>query len=71
MFFDQLPRIFIYKENGQEIRLDDPDRNLSPEEVCDQYSALYAILTTAKIVGPEYKNDHAEYQFVTTLGTKG
>ena len=71
MFSDLLPRVFIHKDNGQEITLTDPDINLSPEEVCDFYSTLYAILTTAKIVGPEFKNDKAEYQFVTTLGTKG
>ncbi|MES2269142.1 MULTISPECIES: PRTRC system protein C [Mucilaginibacter] len=71
MYSELLPRVFIHKENGQEIRLTDPDSNLSPEEVCDSYSALYAILATAKIVGPEFKNDTAEYQFVTTLGTKG
>ncbi|MBS1527954.1 MAG: PRTRC system protein C [Bacteroidetes bacterium] len=71
MYNQLLPRVFIHKENGQEIRLTDPDSNLSPEDVCDSYSALYAILATAKIVGPEFKNDTAEYQFVTTLGTKG
>lgn len=66
-----LPRVFIHKENGQEIRLADPDKNLSPEAVCNHYSALYAILTTAKINGPEIKKDAVEYQFVSTLGTKG
>jgi PRTRC genetic system protein C len=66
-----LPRVFIHKENGQEIRLSDPDKNLTPDEVCNFYSALYAILTTAKIVGPEIKKDAVEYQFVSTLGTKG
>jgi PRTRC genetic system protein C len=71
MFSDLLPRIFIHKENGQEIILSDPDANFSPGEVCDFYSTLYAVLTTAKITGPEFKNDTAEYQFVTTLGTKG
>jgi PRTRC genetic system protein C len=64
-----LPRVFIHKENGQEIRLPDPDKNFSPEAVCNHYSALYAILTTAKITGPEIKKDAVEYQFVSTLGT--
>ena len=66
-----LPRVFIHKENGQEIRLPDPDKNFSPEAVCNHYSALYSILTTAKITGPEIKRDAVEYQFVSTLGTKG
>ncbi|TSJ40917.1 PRTRC system protein C [Mucilaginibacter corticis] len=66
-----LPRVFIHKENGQEVRLTDPDVNLTPEEVCNFYSGLYAILTTAKIAGPEIKKDAIEYQFVSTIGTKG
>lgn len=66
-----LERIFIHKDNGQEVRLTDPDTNLSPEEVCNFYAGLYAILTTAKIVGPEIKKDAIEYQFVSTIGTKG
>jgi len=66
-----LPRVFVHKENGQEIRLSDPNPDFSPEAVCNHYSALYAILTTAKITGPEIKKDAIEYQFVSTLGTKG
>lgn len=66
-----LPRVFIHKENGQEVRLTDPDTNLSPGDVCNFYAGLYSILTTAKITGPEIKNDTIEYQFVSTIGTKG
>lgn len=66
-----LPRVFIHEQDGQEIRLTDPDTNLSPEAVCNFYAGLYAILTTAKIVGPEIKKDAVEYQFVSTIGTKG
>jgi PRTRC genetic system protein C len=66
-----LPRVFIHKQDGQEVRLTDPDKNLSPEAVCNFYAGLYSILTTAKIVGPEIKRDAIEYQFVSTIGTKG
>jgi len=66
-----LPRVFVHKENGQEVRLTDPDTKLSPDEVCNFYAGLYAILTTAKIVGPEIKKDAIEYKFVSTIGTKG
>jgi PRTRC genetic system protein C len=66
-----LPRVFIHKEAGQEVRLTDPDRNFSPESVCNFYSGTYPILTTAKINGPEIKKDAIEYQFVSTIGTKG
>jgi PRTRC genetic system protein C len=66
-----LPRVFIHKENGQEVRLADPDTNFSPEAVCNFYSGTYPILTTAKINGPEIKRDAIEYSFVSTIGTKG
>lgn len=49
----------------------DPNEDFSPEAVCNHYANLYAILTTAKISGPDFKNDTMEYKFVSTLGTKG
>ncbi|QJD96026.1 PRTRC system protein C [Mucilaginibacter robiniae] len=67
----KLPRVFIHTENGQKIRLDDPSEELSPEAVCNHFSSLYAILTTAKIVGPEIRDDVQEFEFVSTIGTKG
>ena len=66
-----LPRVFIHKLGQDEIRLTDPDKNLSPEAVCNFYAGLYSILATAKIVGPEIKQDAIEYHFVSTIGTKG
>jgi PRTRC genetic system protein C len=35
------------------------------------YSNSYPILTTAKVEGPEILDDAVQYQFVSTLGTKG
>jgi PRTRC genetic system protein C len=67
----KLPRLFIHTENGTAIRLEDPNDNLSPEEVCNHFSNLYAILTTAMIVGPEIKDDFQVFEFVSTIGTKG
>ncbi|MEO7213885.1 MAG: PRTRC system protein C [Mucilaginibacter sp.] len=66
-----LPRIFIHSENGQKIRLTDPNEEFSPEAVCNHYANLYAILNNAKISGPEINNDCREYEFVSTIGTKG
>ncbi|WP_454801439.1 PRTRC system protein C [Mucilaginibacter phyllosphaerae] len=67
----KLPRVFIHTENGEKLRLEDPNDSLSPEGVCNHFSNLYAILTTAKIVGPEIRNDVQEFEFVSTIGTKG
>jgi PRTRC genetic system protein C len=47
-----LPRVFLHKENGQEVRLTDPNKNFSPEAVLNFYSGTYPILTTPKINGP-------------------
>ena len=66
-----LPRIFIHTNGGQKIRLSDPNEDFSPEAVCNHYAGLYPILTTAKITGPEINNDSREYEFVSTIGTKG
>ena len=60
-----LNRIFILKEKGQEIRLTDPGDNWSTDAVLNFYANTYPILTTAKIVGPEIKNDEIEYRFET------
>lgn len=67
----QLQRIFLHTDNGQEIRLADPAEKLSPEAVLNFYANTYPLLTTAKIEGPEIKNDEVQYHFVSTLGTKG
>ena len=66
-----LPRVFIHKENGQEIHLSDPNDDFSPEAVLNFYSPTYPILTNARIVGPEIKNDKLQYRFESTMGTKG
>jgi PRTRC genetic system protein C len=66
-----LPRVFVHTENGQKIKLTDPNEDFSPEAVCNYYANLYAILNNAKITGPEFVDDHREYEFVSTIGVKG
>lgn len=66
-----LERIFIHKENGQEVRLTDPGEHMNPDMVLNFYTGTYAILTNARIVGPEIKNDELQYRFESTMGTKG
>ncbi|MEP6749418.1 MAG: PRTRC system protein C [Bacteroidota bacterium] len=67
----QLNRIFLYKDNGQEIRLSDPSPKLAASAVLNFYANTYPLLTTATIQGPEIQNDEIQYRFVSTLGTKG
>ena len=67
----QLERVFILKDNGQEIRLTDPESKWSVEAVMNFYANTYPILTTAKISAPQIKNDTVEYRFESVMGTKG
>jgi PRTRC genetic system protein C len=67
----QLIRKFSFMDKEQEITLDDPSDKFSPEAVLNFYAQTYPILTTAKIEGPEIRDDAVQYRFVTTIGTKG
>ena len=66
-----LDRVFIFKDNGQEIRLTDPEPKWSVESVMNFYANTYPILTTSKISAPKIKDDAVEYQFESVMGTKG
>ncbi|SEM44699.1 PRTRC system protein C [Chryseobacterium taichungense] len=66
-----LDRVFILKDNGQEIRLTDPEPKWSVEAVMNFYANTYPILITSKISAPKIKDDSVEYQFESVMGTKG
>lgn len=67
----QLERVFILKDNGQEIRLTDPEPKWSVEYVMNFYSNTYPILTIAKVSAPQIKDDTIQYKFESVMGTKG
>lgn len=66
-----LVRVFIITQNGQEIRLSDPEPRWSVEAVMNYYANMYPILTTATVSVPQIKDDSVEYKFQSTMGTKG
>ena len=66
-----LERVFILKDNGQEIKLTDPEPKWSVEAVMTFYANTYPFLTTAKVSSPKIKDDNIEYQFESVMGTKG
>lgn len=68
---NKLERVFLLKDNGQEIRLTDPDPKWSAEAVLNFYANTYPILTTAKISGPSILADEVCYRFESVMGTKG
>ena len=66
-----LPRVFLYDQQGSKLVLSDPSITMQPEAVLNMYAQTYPELTTAKIEGPEIKNDRVEYIFQAMLCTKG
>ena len=66
-----LKRVFKMKKDNAVLRLNDPDVNMSLNEVMDFYSMTYPELTTATVHGPELDEDMAIYEFKTTIGVKG
>ncbi|UIR57805.1 PRTRC system protein C [Sphingobacterium sp. SRCM116780] len=67
----ELQRVFILQDKGNEIKLTDPERNWSEQDVLFFYSNMYPILTTAKISSPVIQDDQIVYRFETVIGTKG
>ena len=65
------PRIFILKENGQDVRLTDPEPRWSVQAVMNFFANRYPILTTAKASAPQIKDEAIEYRFESVMGTKG
>ncbi len=68
---NNLPRAFYMEINNEAVRLTDPGSNMNPRSVLNFYSNTYPTLTTARIEGPEIKDDELQFRFVTTIGTKG
>ncbi|OPB94374.1 PRTRC system protein C [Elizabethkingia ursingii] len=67
----KLERVFILRDNGQEIRLTDPEPKWSVEVVMNFYANTYPLLTTSKVSAPKIKDDAVEYRFESVMGTKG
>lgn len=67
----QLERVFILKDKGQQIQLNDPEPKWSVDAVMHFYANTYPILTTAKVSEPCIKDDTIQYHFESVMGTKG
>jgi PRTRC genetic system protein C len=59
------------KSKSDDIKLADPNPNLSPEEVMKFYASEYPQLTSSNVAGPKIKDNQAVYEFQTVIGTKG
>ena len=67
----KLERVFILKDNNQEIKLTDPEPKWSVEAVMNFYANTYPILTTAKVSAPKIQEATIQYKFESVMGTKG
>ena len=66
-----IKRVFVLTKDGKEIRLDDVNENLTPEEICDIYSNTYPELVNCNIEPGGIVNDERIFKFTTIAGTKG
>ena len=53
------------------VKIPDPDKNLSPEEVKAVLATIYPDIATATITGPEPVGNKLRYNLVRAIGTKG
>ena len=60
-------RTFLYDN----LNLEDPNPDLSPEDVKEIYAAIYTELTQATVEGPEPSDKGLVYTFKRTYGIKG
>jgi len=67
MTIETMDREFRYDN----LRLPDPDRKLSIEEVRAAFSATYPEIATASVTGPEAVGNKLVYHFTKAIGTKG
>jgi PRTRC genetic system protein C len=67
MTIETLDREFRYDN----LRLPDPNKKLSVEEVRLVFSAAYPEIATASVTGPEAVGNKLVYRFTKAIGTKG
>ena len=67
MTIETMDREFRYDN----LRLPDPNKELSIEEVRAAFSATYPEIATASVTGPEAVGNKLVYRFTKAIGTKG
>ena len=56
--------------NFNGVKIPDPDKTLSREEVRSVLATMYPDIATASITGPEAVGDKLRYNFVRAVGAK-
>jgi PRTRC genetic system protein C len=66
------PGVVIEREfNFNGVKIPDPDKALSPEEVRAVLSTVYPDIATASITGPEPVGNKLVYRLTRAVGVKG
>lgn len=66
-----LKRTFSFKKGTETITLPDPNPAFTPQQIIQFHATQHPELTTSTISGPKISGEALEYEFVTTIGTKG
>ena len=64
-------RVVTREFNFNGVKIPDPDKALSPEEVRSVLATMYPDIATASITGPEAVGNKLRYNFVRAIGAKG
>ena len=68
---EEIKRVFILGEGKDQVELDDPNPNMSPEEVLQFYAPMYPDLNNADFEKEELVGNRYEYRIERQVGTKG
>jgi PRTRC genetic system protein C len=66
-----LKRVFKFTNDGSDLSLDDPNPEMTPEEVLDHYSNEYPKLSTAVVTPGVVKGETMEFEIKDNFGDKG
>jgi PRTRC genetic system protein C len=66
-----LERIFLFKQDGENIELPEVSPSMSPEEHLKFYCAQYPEMAIANVSFSEVKNDKAYYKISSQPGDRG
>ena len=66
-----LTREFIVRDNGNDVTMEDPNPNWTPEQVKDFVANQYPEIMNSEWSGPDHKDDKLVYTISNKYGTKG
>lgn len=72
LVLEKLKRQFVFNnEDDDDVKLPDPNPDMTTEEVAKFYASQYPSITTAYVSGPKIEKDVAIYTFSSKADTLG